>query len=151
MTMPANYPNYNPVGALNNTFAPAYIPGYAPSEQAVMQRQQTRGLQGIQNQGVQYLEELQSPRPQGPNAFAQGSYDPAMLRALAQNLPYDVSRRRSEIADVLAARNSGSIPGIGPQLEAALRAAGQWPPSQAMLTQWGLTGGGGQNALTTGA
>jgi hypothetical protein len=133
-----SYPNYNPQGALGGTFAPAYIPGYAPSEAAVMERQSTRGLQGIQNQGVQYLEELRSPAPRGPNTFAQGSYDPAMLRALAQNLPYDVTRRRNEIADVLANRpatptaefpyGNWSIAGqVGPEFGASLQQLGLMP------------------------
>jgi hypothetical protein len=105
--MPDNrYPNYNPIGALNNTFAPAYIPGYAPSEQAVMDRQATRGRQGIMNQGVMYLEDLRAPAPPRGSLgnFTTGAYDPNMLRAMAQNLPYDVPRRRSEIAGILAAR-----------------------------------------------
>jgi hypothetical protein len=134
-----SYPNYNPQGALGGTFAPAYIPGYAPSEQAVMQRQSTRGLRGIMNQGVQYLEELRGPPPQNQlNNFGQGQWDPAMLRAMAQNLPYDVGRRRSEIAGVLANRpatptaefpyGNWSVAGqVGPEFGASLQQLGLMP------------------------
>lgn len=143
-----DYPNYNPVGALNNTFAPAYIPGYAPSEQAIMQRQATRGLTGMQNQGMQYLDELRTPpvrrqvfagggfAPSGN--FSQGSIDPAALRAVAQNLPYDVQARRNAIAEVVAQRNTQSasasqhgnwtIPGqVGPEFGRALQQQGLMP------------------------
>ena len=114
--------NYDPQGALGGTFAPAYIPGYAPSEQAVMNWQQGRAGNMTQAQLQQtamppaWQPPIQSqygpgsgqygPNLAGTSQTYGGSYvDPDALRAMAQNLPYDLEGRRNAVAAQMAANS----------------------------------------------
>jgi len=106
--------DYNAQGALGGLFAPAYIKGYAPSEQAVAAWTQ-------QNQGINraMVDELRMPNewrpPQKPKGFSdvygsgripdniqtgdeRGQVDPLALTASAQGGPYDIEARRAAIA-----------------------------------------------------
>jgi len=106
--------DYNAQGALGGLFAPAYIKGYAPSEQAVAAWTQ-------QNQGINraMVDELRMPNewrpPQKPKGYGdvygagripdqlrygddRGQVDPLALMASAQGGNYDVEARRAAIA-----------------------------------------------------
>jgi hypothetical protein len=106
--------DYNPEGALGGMFAPAYIHGYSPSEQAV-------AAWTAQNQNVNraMIEELRMPNqwmpPEKPKGFSdvygsgripdniqtgdeRGQVDPLALTASAQGGPYDIEARRAAIA-----------------------------------------------------
>lgn len=133
MGNPAGQPNdnlfvtYNPQGANNGMFAPAYIHGYAPSEQAVAawnaskggltremvtndllmpdawtapQQEQTRG--GMTDNGNFPGDGVYGgsniPRNLTLGHNAAGSIDPEALRALSHGSAYDVGARRDAIA-----------------------------------------------------
>ena len=109
------FANYNPEGSLNGLFAPAYIKGYAPSEQAV-------SAWHAQNNPVSYsdVDALRMPNqwmpPQKTSRFGtdvygagripdklrygddRGEVDPLALISLSQGGPYDVEGRRNAIA-----------------------------------------------------
>lgn len=111
------FQNYDPQGAMGGLFAPAYIKGFAPSEQAVAAWNAAHhGLSRAQ------IEETRMPplyqKPTG-NVLADGVYgggvpatqnygdprgmvDPDALRAAAMGLPYDMQARRDAIAARLA-------------------------------------------------
>ena len=113
-TPDAPFADYNPEGALGGMFAPAYIKGYAPSEQAVQAWTE-------QNQGIDraMVDELRMPNewrpPQKPKGYGdvygagripdqlrygddRGQVDPLALTASSQGGPYDVDARRAAIA-----------------------------------------------------
>jgi hypothetical protein len=128
------FDTYNPQGALNGTFAPAYIAGYAPSAKAVKDWQAlNRGVtQDIVNQtrmpnlwsnpqntlggnGV-YGGPIQANQSYGDS---RGMVDPNALRAMSQGGPYDIDARRSAIAQRIAQNNAlmaaaGQAPAVQP-------------------------------------
>jgi hypothetical protein len=114
------FQSYDPSGADNGVFAPAYIHGFKPSEDAV-------ATWNAQNHVVTpgMIDELRMPDawqppsqnlpamgggPYGEGRIPQrqtlgdaaGQVDPLALRAMAQGGPYDVNARRSAIAARLA-------------------------------------------------
>jgi hypothetical protein len=114
------FETYNPEGALGGMFAPAYIRGFAPSEEALAQYYQ----QGAGHRlGPNELEQTRMPslwkpveyskgdgRYGGPLPLTQnyidpaGTIDPNALRAASQGgIAYDMGARRDAIAARLAA------------------------------------------------
>ncbi len=109
--------NYDAVGAMQGLFAPAYIHGYQPAEQAVARwnaenHPLTPGM----------VDELRMPNPAQPASAEtfqvpyggsmpknasfldpKGTIDPNALRVLAQGGKYDVAGRRAAIAQQLMA------------------------------------------------
>lgn len=122
--MGAIFENYDPVGAVNGLFAPAYIKGYAPSEQAVAAwNAANRGFTQADLEATRMPNEWVDPGGgalAGRAAFAGGPYgagrvpnnlsfgdergalDPEALRVLAQGGKYNSSARRNSIAQRLA-------------------------------------------------
>jgi hypothetical protein len=125
MSNPAGQPNdnlfvtYNPKGAAGGLFAPAYIHGYAPSEQAVADWQASKG--GLTRDMIDELRMPEEWTPPSGKAPGDGVYggsnipltlklgqsgglvDPAALRALSHGTFYDVGARRDAIAARLLA------------------------------------------------
>lgn len=127
------FQSYNPQGADDGLFAPAYVPGFKPSEDAV-------AAWNAQNHAVNIdlANQLRMPNAWQPpstavagSGFAGGVYgagripqsqtfgdplgqvDPAALRAAAQGGPYDVAGRRAAIAAMLqsnAAAQAAYVP-----------------------------------------
>jgi hypothetical protein len=114
------FQSYNPQGADNGVFAPAYIPGYKPSEDAM-------AAWNAQHHSVtaDMIDQLRMPdawQPPSQNLPAmgggpygegripqtqtlgdpQGLVDPLALKALAQGGTYDVAARRDAIAKRLS-------------------------------------------------
>jgi len=110
--------DYNPEGALGGMFAPAYIKGFAPSEQAV-------AAWTAKNRPISYsdVDALRMPHewrePQQMTGYGdvygsgripnnlyyghdQGQVDPLALISLSQGGPYDKDARRNSIAARLA-------------------------------------------------
>jgi hypothetical protein len=115
-TPDAPFADYNPEGALGGMFAPAYIKGYAPSEQAVQAwTEQNQGIDRAMVDELRMPNEWRPPAPVGglpsrdvygagriPNSLRygddRGQVDPLALTASSQGGPYDVEARRSAIA-----------------------------------------------------
>ena len=83
--------SYNPAGALGGLFAPAYIPGYAPSDAAV------------QAWRAAHTSNL-TPADIPSTAMPGGAVDPAALQAMAWNQPYDLNARRNAVAAAVQAQ-----------------------------------------------
>jgi hypothetical protein len=122
--------NYNQQGAMGGLFAPAYVPGYAPSEQALTSWQSGRGLTGSQVDQTTIPAPWAPPQDNDPYAMARmgmgggmgiygpnlagsksqfgmkESVDPNALRAAAQNTPYDFAGRRGQVAQQLMANQA---------------------------------------------
>ena len=110
------FANYNPEGSLNGLFAPAYIKGFAPSEQAVSAwHAQNNPISYSDVDALRMPNEWRPPAPVGglpsrdvygagriPNSLRygddRGQVDPLALTASSQGGPYDVEARRSAIA-----------------------------------------------------
>ena len=138
---------YNPNGAAGGLFAPAYIHGYAPSEQAVADWQASKG--GLTRDMIDELrmpdgvEATAEPARQERHARATASTaaatsptpdagtDPAgwsirrRLRALSHGTSYDVGARRDAIAARLLANSKRRMP-------TAARPAAAWSAAQAI-------------------
>jgi hypothetical protein len=112
--------SYNPEGALSGQFAPAYIHGYAPSENAMINdlrmpdewkppapQEQTRGggmvdaSSTFPGDGVYGGGNIPKNLVLGKNA--NGTIDVEALRALSHGTAYDVGARRDAIAARLLA------------------------------------------------
>ena len=125
------FTSYNPKGAAGGLFAPAYIHGYAPSEQAVANWGAQKG--GLTHENVTgdlrmpdvWFPDEWEPTPDGgvtpagnfpgdgvygggniPKTLRlgkdpRGTVDVEALRALSHGTPYDVAARRDAIADRL--------------------------------------------------
>lgn len=114
MSMGSVFENYNPEGAMNGLFAPAYIKGYAPSEEAV-----AAWTAANRSMTPEMVEASRMPNPvmaqdqgmgrrQGGIPLNQsygdprGAVDPEALRVLAQGGKYDPAARRDAIAQRMA-------------------------------------------------
>ena len=125
--MSSLFERYNPQGAMGGLFAPAYIPGYAPSEAAVMAwQQQQRPVTANMIDELRMPEAYRNPpgtppegSPQammmgGGNVYGEGRIplglnsrlrfgdvrgriSPDVLRAAAMGGPFNVAQRRAEI------------------------------------------------------
>jgi hypothetical protein len=135
-TMGELFADYNAQGALNGLFAPAYVKGYAPAEQAVAdwnalnhgmnaQRLEQTRMPGewinpdeLQAAGPSFGKGTKMS-PQGYDQYGSGRIpnrmslldkggivDPEALRVMAQGGQYDMEGRRAAIAQRLAA-NAG--------------------------------------------
>jgi hypothetical protein len=133
--MGAVFENYNPEGALGGLFAPAYVHGYAPSQQAVADWQalnhgmnaktleETRMPNEWVNPGeLQAAGPMLGDKKMSPHGYdrygsgripdrlslldPKGQVDPEALRVMAQGGQYDMAGRRAAIAQRLAA-NAG--------------------------------------------
>jgi hypothetical protein len=126
------FANYNPEGSLNGLFAPAYIKGFAPSEQAV-------SAWHAQNNPISYsdVDALRMPNewmpPQKTSRFGtdvygagripdklrygddRGQVDPLALISLSQGGPYDVDARRNAIAQRLTANKAAEAAYVAPK------------------------------------
>lgn len=113
------YEGYDPVGALQGMFAPAYLKGFQPSSDAVMAWQKinrgvtpdiieqsrmpalwtdpTKGITAVE--GGPPTKYGEGRIPDNPQLGDQrGMVDPAALRAAAMGGPYDLAARRNAIA-----------------------------------------------------
>jgi len=115
------FETYNPQGALSGLFAPAYIRGFAPSEDAVSQYYSQSGPG--HRLSSDELDMTRMPAEYRPTTYSRGDgvyggplpmtqtygdprgmIDPNALRAAAQGgRPYDMEARRAAIAARLAA------------------------------------------------
>lgn len=115
------FDTYDPQGALGGLFAPAFIRGYAPSENAVNARYMNRPTAydieasrlPPEFRSTAYGQSLINPaRSQGSGpynaggipgrmSFGQGQIDANILRAASMGTPYDPTTRRNEIAQRL--------------------------------------------------
>ena len=150
------FERYNPEGALGGLFAPAYVAGYAPSEQAVMAwTQQNRPISANMIDELRLPEAYRNPPGTNPDAPSQinltgniygqgnipqsvrfggdprGPVDPMVLRAASQGGRLNVQQLRDRIAQRMA-ENA--------QAEAAYRQAYQE-----------MIAGMGQGQLTSGS
>lgn len=113
------FQTYNPMGAAGGMFAPAYIKGFAPSEQAVADwRGTNRGITSATVDQLRMPQEFDKyslgPTPQGRPTFdvygsgaipqhlrfgdQRGIVDTNALRAASMGTPYDIGARRDAIA-----------------------------------------------------
>lgn len=118
------FDTYDPAGAMGGLFAPAYIHGYKPSEDAVAAWQ-------AQNRGVNadVIEQSRMPATARPSTTIggdgvyggplpqyqiygdpRGTVDPAALRAASLGGHYDLQARRDAIAARIAANNAAMAP-----------------------------------------
>lgn len=119
------FENYNAQGPMGGMFAPAYIQGFAPSEQAVQQWQQANhGLTRADVDALRMPAASTGPSPMsagqypysGPIPLNQtygdprGMVDPEALRVLAQGGKYDVAGRRAAIAARVAQNQAAAAP-----------------------------------------
>lgn len=134
------FQTYDPQGALNGLFAPAYIHGYAPSEKAVADWTDANRLTRAQVEDTRLPPEWRDPAAgqnppgvgaQGPYGAGgisnnltfgdpRGSIDPAALKVMAQGGHYDIGARRDAIAARLAAnaaaqKAAGAAPSVTTQ------------------------------------
>jgi hypothetical protein len=147
------FERYNSQGALGGLFAPAYVPGFAPSEAAVTAWQAER-----RPVTSDMIDELRMPDPyQYPSAAMsmggagnvygegripanvgfsserRGQVDPVMLRRAAMGGRYDVQARRNAIAQRVAENE---------RLAAGAAAVGQLTPGVAITeSQWSVPDG----------
>jgi hypothetical protein len=112
------FDTYNAQGALGGMFAPAYIRGHTPSEQAVAAWQQDRrpGQDIIEQSRMPnlYVDPASNPTLGGGDVYGngikqnltfgdpRGMVDPEALRVAAQGGKYDLEGRRNAIAARLA-------------------------------------------------
>jgi hypothetical protein len=131
-TMGELFADYNPEGAMNGLFAPAYVHGYAPSQKAVADWQAQHHavtpamLEETRMPGEWHNpEDLQAAGPsygkgmkvssQGYDQYGsgripnyldliggKGTVDPDALRIMAQGGRYDIDARRAAIAQRLS-------------------------------------------------
>jgi hypothetical protein len=161
--MPNIFDNYDPVGALGGKFAPAYIHGYAPSEQAVgdwMKKnfsvtpdiiEQSRGVPTLptgaaaplpanpfKSQGITDAEYYARNGVRQPTTFDytqnKGPVDANALRAYAQGSPYDINARRNAIAAQIVAQGSGG--NTGAAQVSSNPTAPNWQTARAMGWSW---------------
>ena len=112
------YQNYDSQGALNGMFAPAYIAGWKPSNDAVAKWQgENFGLTEADLDATRGPPQANSaeglPTPYGGGSIplksvygdARGPIDPAALRAYAQGGKYNMGARRDAIAAAMLANN----------------------------------------------
>jgi hypothetical protein len=113
------FENYDPVGALNGMFAPAYIHGFQPSNDAVANwMEQNHPLTNASVEDTRMPPEWRDPNegtiagagqgfgPYGAGGIPKnlqfgdprGPIDPAALQVLAQGGKYDMAGRRDAIA-----------------------------------------------------
>ena len=114
------FQTYDPKGADSGLFAPAYIAGFQPSQDAVAAwNAQNHVVTPSMMDQLQMPAQWQAPQTQQSSlgtkalgaagnipqnqSFGQPQVDPNALRALAQGGPYDVQARRDAIAQRLAA------------------------------------------------
>ena len=118
------YTDYNPKGAMGGLFAPAFIRGFAPAEEATDKWQQERAFsrQDVENTRMPYeWEAPQAINPMAAMGGGMGGYiggneptrqtfgdkrglvDVNALYSQAQGLPYDKEARRAAIAERVAA------------------------------------------------
>lgn len=124
-TMSEMFADYNPNGALNGTFAPAYVGGYAPSEQAVSAwAAQNRPIndQNIEDTRLptEYMGNVPLSKADGVYGHGvptrqsyldpRGTVDPLALRVMAQGGSYNMDARRNAIAARLAANAAAAAP-----------------------------------------
>jgi len=113
------YANYDSQGALGGLFAPAYIKGYAPAEQAVQAwHNKNNPISYSDVDALRMPNAWQPPQPTNPyggDVYGsgripdklrygddRGEVDPLALISLSQGGPYDVEGRRNAIAKRLA-------------------------------------------------
>lgn len=128
MSMGDLFKDYDPKGAMNGLFAPAYIKGFEPSEKAVAAWQtENYGLTPEMVDQTRMPNPWQPPANVDPTAVAiamrtgggtgvsgtnlnlgdpKGSVDPEALRILAQGGKYNMSARRDAIAQQVAANTA---------------------------------------------
>jgi hypothetical protein len=118
------YQTYNPQGAMGGLFAPAYIAGYKPSEDAVAAWTASHsGLSRADIEATRMPAAWQAPQAVNPltNAYGagripknetfgdvRGIVDPLALQAQAQGTSYDIGARRAAIAQQIAANQAAS-------------------------------------------
>jgi len=123
------FDTYDPQGAMNNLFAPAYIRGFQPSENAVQDWTKDRRLPSNMIDQTAMPAIWKDPRnvgkspykggqiPLSSNLTGKGTVDPEALRAAAMGgFSYDMAGRRDAIAKRIA------------ENEAAQKAVG-WDPN----------------------
>jgi hypothetical protein len=109
------FANYDPAGSMGGLFAPAFIKGFAPSEQAVAAWEAAnRGVTRADVDATRMPGDFTTSAARTPGdgvygngvpqqqAYGGGSVDPLALRAWAQGGKYDASARRAAIAAKLA-------------------------------------------------
>jgi hypothetical protein len=107
--------HYDPTGAMGGLFAPGFIRGYQPSEDAVMAwNAQNRGVTRADVDATRMPGDFTTSAARTPadgvygsgvpqqQAYGGGAVDPLALRAWAQGGKYDASARRAAIAARLA-------------------------------------------------
>lgn len=91
------FQSYDPKGAMNGMFAPAYIHGYAPSQTAVTNWNAAH--HPLMNADI---ESTRMPRAAGSTSQfhgdPRGAVDPEALRVLSQGGQYNMQARRDAIA-----------------------------------------------------
>jgi len=106
------FTTYNPEGALQGTFAPAYISGYQPSERAVADwAAQNRPVTNANIEGTRMPSAWRDPSASGAgdqygggriplnlDYTGKGEIDSEALRVLAQGGRYNMGARRDAIA-----------------------------------------------------
>lgn len=109
MSMGSLFDNYDPTGALNGMFAPAFIKGFAPSEKAVGDwNAANAGLTSADIDATRMPASWQAPTTNQygtPNVSLgdpRGTVDPEALRVAAQGGHYDKEARRNAIASQIA-------------------------------------------------
>jgi len=105
---------YDPQGAMGGLFAPAFIRGFAPSEQAVMDWNQGRHLPAASIEQTAMPGLWKDPRivgktpykggdiPLNQNLTNKGLVDPQALRSASMGGTYDLEGRRDQIAARIA-------------------------------------------------
>jgi hypothetical protein len=109
------FANYDPTGSMGGLFAPAFIKGFAPSEQAVSAWEAAnRGVTRADVDATRMPGDFTTSTERTPadgvygtgvpqrQAYGGGSVDPLALRAWAQGGKYDPNARRAAIAARLA-------------------------------------------------
>ena len=120
------YQDYNPVGALGNLFAPAYLQGFKPSEDAIAARYNAQNhLTDAQLESTKMPWEWMAPRAVNPLTYGvassgagipsylaygdkSGLMDRNALMAAAQSLPYDMGARQAQIAQRVSDNQAAS-------------------------------------------
>jgi len=98
------FESYDPNGSVGGMFAPAYVHGYQPSEDAVAAwNAKNRPLSSAEVEQTRIPQEYQAASPLNFNyGDARGAVDPEALRVAAQGGSYDMSARRAAIAQRIA-------------------------------------------------
>jgi hypothetical protein len=159
---PDIYQAYKQQGAMGDLFAPAYIAGYKPSQDAVAAWNAAHSMSRADVDATAMPGAWQPPQARQPNfggpgvplpsnqIYGDSMVDPAALRAQAQGTPYDPTARRAAIAQQVA-KNQAAQASFNDQLQAYAQAHLQrygYLPTMVNGSYPGLTAA--QNGVTWG-